>query len=40
MATGDMDATVRSWPPVTDPFTEDEKVIVPGEGSETFKVRK
>jgi len=24
------------WPPVTEPFTEDEKIIVPGEGSETF----
>ena len=27
------------WPPVTEPFTEDEQVIVPGEGSETFKAR-
>jgi catechol 2,3-dioxygenase-like lactoylglutathione lyase family enzyme len=26
------------WPKVTDPFKEDEKIIVPGEGSETFKV--
>jgi catechol 2,3-dioxygenase-like lactoylglutathione lyase family enzyme len=25
------------WPPVDSPFTEDEKVIIPGEGSETFK---
>ncbi len=28
------------WPPVTSPFKEDEKVIVPGEGSETFKFKK
>lgn len=25
------------WPSVTDPITDDEKMVVPGEGSETFK---
>ena len=28
------------WPPVDSPFSEDEKIIVPGEGSESFKFRK
>jgi catechol 2,3-dioxygenase-like lactoylglutathione lyase family enzyme len=28
------------WPPVASTFTEDEKVIVPGEGSETFRFKK